>query len=326
MGFLILYIFKLILANHMKKNFALLLLFFSLFFLAQPTATWAIGQITEPINIENALRGQEIVSKITVLNSEKQQNVIGLVAEGSIANWTKFYQASDKEFANPITEITVPAGDYADVGVLFTIPADTANGSYTGELSVVYNPTQASSEQETASTVAQKISRSVTIVVSDQEVILLDASVIPNKFDYAPNEPLSLRIIYDNKSNITLTPSIQIKIKKDEKTVYNVIYPYPENEPAVRSMSLYEIPALSIPTADLGQGSFVAELTFLKGDKNILEKTFSFSIGNQGLVKGAMLTNLKNHRTLIGLAVLIILIFIILTLTKKKARRSDVTN
>lgn len=306
----------------MKKIIFSGFLLIALFCATLPNQVSAIGQITEPINIDTALRGQEIVSKITVLNSEKKASVIGLVAEGQIADWTKFYAKEDTEFQNPITELTVEAGLYADVGVLFKIPSDTANGEYNGELSVLYNPTQESSSAETASTVAQKISRTVKITVSDQEVVSLDASVIPDKFDYAPGEPMNIRIIYDNKSNITLTPSVQIKIKQGDQSVYNVIYPYSETEPAVRSMSLYEIAPLTVPTASFGQGDFLAELTFLKGDKNILEKSFSFSVGSQGLVKGTMITNLKNSKTLLAVIALIIVVAAIIGLNRKKANQS----
>ena len=310
----------------MKKIILSAFLLFALCFSVLPSQVLAIGQITEPINIDTALRGQEIVSKITVLNSEKKASVIGLVAEGQIADWTKFYAKEDTEFKNPITELTVPAGVYADVGVLFKIPSDTANGEYTGELSVVYNPTQESSSAETASTVAQKISRTVKITVSDQEVVSLEASVIPDKFDYAPGEPMSIRIIYDNKSNITLTPSVQIKIKQDDKTVYNVIYPYPEAEPAVRSMSLYEIAPLTVPTASLSEGDFLAELTFLKGDQNILEKNFSFSVGSKGIVKGAMFTKLKDSKVLLAIIILVIAVAAVIGLARKKSDRSSTVN
>lgn len=303
----------------MKKN-----LFFVLalsFLLILPQASQAIGQITEPIIIQNGLRGQEIVSTLTILNSEKDQNVIGLVAEGQIADWASFYDKNDKDFANRITEISVPAGQYLDVMVLFRVPEDTANGDYEGEVSVVYNPKQASTKDESSSAVAQKISRAVKISVSDQENISLNVSVIPDKFDYADGETMSIRLIYDNQSNVVLSPSVQIKIKQDEKTVYNVIYPYPEGEPAVRSMSIHEIQPITINTESLGSGDFVAELNFLKGEKVVLTKTFGFSVGSEGIVKGAMISYLKNNllTTGLGLAVIILLVIVIVVISKKKA-------
>lgn len=292
-------------------------------FLVLPQASQAIGQITEPIIIKDGLRGQEISSTLTLLNSEKNQNTIGIVAEGQIASWATFYNKDDKEFKNPITEITIPAGQYLDVAVLFRVPADTANGDYAGEVSVVYNPTQTSSSDESSSTVAQKISREVKITVSDQENIKLDVSVIPDKFDYNPGEPVSIRLIYDNQSNIVLSPSVQIKIKQDEKTVYNVIYPYPEGEAAVRSMSLHEIPAITISTDSLGTGKFLAELTFLKGEETIVTKNFSFSVGSSGLIAGAMTSFLKENllAVIFGLVALALLIGIIIITSKKSAEK-----
>lgn len=288
---------------------------------ALPLISQAIGQITEPIEIKDAIRGQEIVSKITLLNSEKTESLIGIVAEGQIADWTVFYNKEDKEYQTPIAEINIPAGAYLDVAVLFRVPADIANGQYTGKISVVYNPTQSSTTDESSSTVAQKISRAVKITVSDQEVIALNVSVIPEKFDYAPGEAIKVRIIYDNQSNIVLTPSVQVKIKQDEKTVYNVIYPYPEGEPAVRSMSLHEIPALTVLTDSLKAGDYLAELTFLRGENNIAAKNFSFSVATgNGLDKGAIISYLKNNLAQVaGGLVILVAIIVIIIIGKKKA-------
>jgi hypothetical protein len=300
-------------------------LFIVTLFLSSSGNALAIGQITEPIVIKSALRGQEIVSKLTVLNSENKQNVIGLSVEGQIADWTVFYAKDDKEFAQPITETTVAAGVYADVAVMFKIPEDTANGEYTGQLSVMYNPNQESNTNENSSVVSQKISRMVKITVSDEEVIVLEASVIPEKFDYAPGESINVRIIYDNQSNISLTPSVQFKVKQDEKTVYNVIYPYPDGEPAVRSMSLYEIPALTIPAASFGSGEFLAELNFLRGDKTILTKYFSFSVGtNDGVAGGAAWLDWQNGAVRIVLVIILLAIAVIITIMmmKKNSRKS----
>ncbi len=301
----------------MKKIFTILSIFVLLFVTSAPQVL-AIGQITEPIVIKDGLRGQEIVSTLTLLNSEKTQKIIGIVAEGQIADWANFYNKDDKDYQTPIKEIAIAAGQYLDVAVLLKIPADTANGDYVGEVSVVYNPDQATSKSdESSSTVAQKISRAVKISVSDKENISLDVSVIPNKFDYAPGEALNVRIIYDNQSNILLSPSIQFKIKQDDKTIYNVIYPYPENETAVRSMSLHEIPAINLSSDNFGTGKFLAELTFLKGDQTLTTKNFSFSIGNAGVVAGLKILSPKFLLPLgIGIVVLILIIFAVLKVKK----------
>lgn len=294
----------------MKKSLFLFVpIAFVLFF---PLTSKAIGQITEPIIIKDGLRGQEVVSNLTLLNSEKKQNIIGIVTDGQIASWTTFYNKDDKEYKNPIKEIEVPAGEYLDVAVLFKIPTDIANGDYTGKISVVYNPNQSASTTESSSVVAQKISREVKISVSDQEVIVLKASVIPDKFDYQPGEPIKVRIIYDNQSNIVLNPSIQFKIKKDEQTVYNVIYPYPEDEPAVKSMSLQEIPEITIITDNIGEGKFLAELNFLRADKTIATNNFSFSVNSANInLWGLSVSYLKDNRSL-AVAGFIILLAIIL--------------
>lgn len=303
-----------------KLTFALLTLTFLLVF---PSLSQAIGQITEPIVVPEGIRGQEIVSTLTLLNSEKKQSLIGIVAEGQIASWVSFYQKDDKDFKNPIKEVFIDSGQYLDVAALFKIPEDAANGDYIGEIAVVYNPDQATSKNDdSSSTVAQKISRSVKITVSDKEVTALDVSVIPEKFDFKSKEPINVRIIYDNQSNISLTPAIQIKIKQDEKTVYNVIYPYPEGEAAVRSMSIKEIPALKISTDGLAKGAYLAELTFMRGQESLTVKNFSFSIGNSGIVLGAMFAKNNLIKTIIGILILIVLVAIIIISLKRKASKN----
>jgi hypothetical protein len=44
-------------------------------------------------------------------------------------------------------------------------------------------------------------------------------------------------------------------------------------------MAIHEIPALEIPTMGLAAGDYNARLGFMRGDKTILEKDFSFTIG-----------------------------------------------
>ena len=285
----------------------LLILIFSFFVIfPSPLAVLAIGQVTEPINITNALRGGEYQSELIVVNTENKQVTVQFSAEGQIADWTKFYLPTDLK--NTIaTTTTIAADTNLNVYAVFSVPQDTPNGEYKGLVSVIRLPDAAASQDQSYATIAQKIDREVTIKVSDQEVINLNVSVIPKTYDLKTGEALSVRFIYDNQSNISLSPSIEFKIKKDDKTIYNVIYPYPENEPAVRPNAQHEIPTIEIPTNNWVNGKYLAELKFLRGDKVILEKQFSFSLGSIEAVSASKLTDFfKNN--LIWLLWLIVLI------------------
>jgi len=291
------------------KKFIFFVLFFGLISaLTVPAEVGAIGQITEPIVIENALRGQEVVSKLTLLNSESTTSLIGIMAEGEIAEWATFYAKEDSQFENPIEQVEIQAGVYQDVMTVFRIPEDIANGEYVGEISAVYNPSEqaGAEEEETSSTVAQKISRQIRITVSDDEVIDLSVSIIPEKYDYHPGDKVKIRVIYDNQSNIMLSPSVQFKVKKDDAVVYNVIYPYPDGEAPVRSMSMREVPSYEIPTDSLGQGKFLVELDFLRGDEVLTSDSFSFTIAPGGLFKGAMISKLKDN--FVGVIIVILVL------------------
>lgn len=274
----------------------------------------AIGQITEPIDIKDALRGQAVTATLTLLNSEDKEVTYELKAEGQIVDWASFYKIDDKKLASPITRLQIPAKSYIDATVEFSVPGDAPNGEYTGVVAVLSVPEELKDTSESSSNVSQRVDREVTITVSDKEVIDFDVSVIPAKYDMEEKEPLKIRIIYDNRGNISLDPQVQVKIKQNDQTFFNAIFPYPESETAVKPGTLQEIPALEIPTTNLANGKYTAELEFLYKGASRLKKDFSFSTGAAaaGQVLGAatVFDNLKNNWWLVTLGVVIILAII----------------
>lgn len=270
------------------KKFALILLLLGLF--AVPEFVSAIGLVTQPIVISNALRGQKVQESLTIVNSENQLVLVNFVSEGQVKDWVKFYQEDNEKTA--VSSTTIAARTNLKIRAIISIPADVANGEYKGALSIIKAADAKYTKDESVTSIAQKISRSVTIKISDSEILKLAASVIPKTFDLLPNEPLSVRIIYDNQSNISLRPSIGFKIVNEEKTVYNAIFPYPESEPDVKSRAIYEIPALEIPLSNVPTGDYQAKLEFMRGDKVILENHFALTIGGQkALVSNTALGN-----------------------------------
>jgi hypothetical protein len=313
-----------------NKNLANYLYFTSIFglllsvFLAGRAL--AIGQITEPIDIKDALRGQEVIATLTLLNSESGEATYELKAEGQVASWASFYKIDDKKLASPITRLQIPPKSYMDATAKFSVPSDVPNGKYTGVVAVLSVP-EANENNATSSSVSQRVDREVAITVSDKEVVSFDVSVIPAKYDFAEKELLKIRIIYDNSGNISIDPQIQVKIKNDNQTFYNAIFPYPENETAVRPGTQQEITALEIPTTNLAIGRYRAELDFLYKGESKLKKEFTFSIGAQnepaGKVLGATIfDNLKNNWWLAVLAVVIILAIVAVLIFSRRAKKS----
>ncbi len=263
----------------MKRTSLLAFTFLALaIFLLFPSRSQAIGQVTEPISIEKALREMAYNEIMTVVNTESSIANIKLSAEGDIAGWTRFYKnATDTD---NITDITISAGGKDEIFARFIVPDGTPNGTYKGNISVSKLSSDYKGEEgESGNSVTQKIDREVTIEVSDEEYISFDTSVIPETYDLSSGNILRVRIIHDNRSNVMINPQIAVKIQQEGSAIYSAIFPYPDNQPEVNPYSIYEIPALEIPTSNLGIGGYDALLTISQGDDLSIEKDFRFSLG-----------------------------------------------
>lgn len=251
-----------------------------------PSHVWAIGQVTEPINITNALREKVYNETMNVVNTESSTSTIKLSAEGDIAGWVRFYKnAADKD---NITDIEVPAGSRIEVIARITVPAGTANGKYQGYISVSKKAADFSAgAEDSGNAVAQKIDREVSVEVKDNEEFDFDTSLIPEKYDLMQGELLKIRIIHDNRGNTEIKPQIDFKIKQGEDIIYSAIFPYPENQPGVGANSLFEIPAIEIPLSNFATGKYEAVFKISQADKLSIDKDFTFSVG---MVKAANTT------------------------------------
>ncbi len=267
-----------------SKKYSAIILLISVFglvgqILGAPSAG-AIGQITEPILIKSAMRGQSATAILTILNSEDKEIKVDLKAEGQIASWASFYDINDIKMANPISQLLLPIKAYKDAAVKFEIPKDAPNGVYTGVVAVATVPETNISTTESSSNVSQRIDREVSITVSDKEIIALNVSVIPSSYDLTEKETLKIRIIYDNQGNVAIKPDAQLKISRDGQPIYNAIFPYPENEEVVRPQQIKELSApIEWSTAGQPSGKYQAEVKILVNGQIAKENSFRFSVG-----------------------------------------------
>jgi uncharacterized membrane protein len=257
-----------------KALFGILAIFAFLFVL--PQAVLGIGQTTDPIIINDALRGQTFQKEVIIVNSEKTKSVIEVLAEGDIAEWAKFFDKSD--LTNPITEITMDAGVTKNILAEIAIPEDVKNGKYAGFIGVT-KKTENEISSESSASVAQKINRKVEITVSDVENISIKVSVIPEKYDLEEKESLKVRLIYDNQGNVAVRPDMNVKIKKEDKILFSITYPFSEETQSIKPKAVSEVPGIEIPTATLEKGSYAAEIDFVVDQKIISMESFRFSIG-----------------------------------------------
>lgn len=282
----------------MKKllNFLILILLGSSLIL--PIKAQAIGQISKPIIIKDALRGQSYQEEMVIFNTEKIDLKLGLSAEGDIKDWVKFYNLGDQK--NAVSEVSMKAGSNLKVNAVFSISESAPNGEYKGLISAFSKPDSAASSTDSQVVLSQKIDRPVTITVSDNQIIKFDVSVIPSNYDLAKDEPLSVRIIYDNQGNIDINPQVQVKIKKDDQIIYNVIYPYPESAIAVTPNSRQEIDAIILQTIGYVKGQYLVEFDFLIDNESKLHKQFAFSSGvyNDGVKVLGIFTSFNSNKIL----------------------------
>lgn len=275
----------------MKKIKIFIISFCFISILIAPSAIFAIGQVTAPIIMSDALRGESFQKIMTIVNTEQKEIDVDILAEGDIKEWVKFYKKDDLE--NEIDNIKMSEMKRLKIIAEILIPTDIANGEYSGSLCVIRKPDESSvKEGESSASILQKISRKVAITVSDNEIIKFTASVIPNKYNLKKDEPLNIRFIYDNQGNISLSPQIHLKITQNGKSVHNAIYPYSEDEPPVSPLSLREIPKLTIQTIGYKKGNYNAEIKILNDKEILFEKNFYFSIGST--VKGISIAGFNN--------------------------------
>ena len=241
---------------------------------------WGIGQMTKPIVVENALRGEEFSAVLTLINSENKEVPYGLEATGKIKDWASFYAIEDKSFENPITRVQILPESKIKAIVKFAIPIDVSNGTYSGEVVVVSVSDDDSEIGKVSTTVLQRVGRKVSITVTDEEVVELDTTIIPLNYRVGKNEPLKIKIIHHNQGNVSIEPDIQLKITKRGETVFNAIFPYPEDENPVRPLERKVMSSLiEWPTAGQSSGQYKAEMTVLLDGEVIKKSDFRFNVG-----------------------------------------------
>lgn len=278
-----------------------------------PMSALAIGQVTDPIVINDALRGEEFQEEMIIINTESRDITISLSADGDIANWASFYKTDD--LTTPVESVDLTAEERLNLIVVFTIPEDVENGEYTGIIGVS-EKVEADDSQETVSTLTQRIDREATINVSDNENVELILSVIPESYDLKAGDPLIMRVIYDNQGNISVKPQIDFKIKniETEEVVYNVIFPYPEEADRVKPATQHEIPQFEVATDDLAAGKYFVQMDALHNGENIATTDFNITIeSGMGL------------QALGIMVVIVVAIILVVVVSKRNHRRGGVS-
>lgn len=264
---------KKIIKNLIFNSIAILVLGFTL-----TQSCLAIGQITKPIVLKNVLRGQEVIATLNLLNSEDDPIWYELTTTGDIAEWASFYNIEDKNLENQIIKVEVPPQSYLDVVIKFNIPNDIPNGNYKGETIIATTPPKENTQGVSAG-VKLKVSREISIIVTDQEIIDFETTIIPVKYDMKKNEPLQIKVIYNNMGNVSIKPDIQLKIIRAGEQVFNAIFPYSEENPLKPFERKIMSSLIEWQTAGQTAGTYKAEINVLLNGEVIKQDDFKFTIG-----------------------------------------------
>lgn len=281
-----------------------------------PQSILAIAQMTEPIVIENVMRGQEFVKTLSLFNSKDEVDTYGLEGSGEVENWVTFYDVSDINFENPITQQDVPSKSYQDVKMQIIVPTDIPNGQYIGQAVVFTMPSTSTDETDGVSIqVRQKVGREIDITVTDEEIVDLFARVNPVSYDIEEGEELSIKVTYENQGNILLTPSIGLKIinTQDNSTPFEAVFPYPSADSPVGAKLTHDV-FVKWQTVGEKNGRYQADIKIILDNEVIQTEDFRFNLGPipGGKVAGlATVAKLGGGNLVLGWIVIGIILLII---------------
>ncbi len=258
-----------------------------------PGLVFAIAMVSEPIIISDAVKGAELTRNLLLINSKGEEAAYNLRAEGQIADWTAFYRPGDKEFSEPISEITVGTDSRENVTVKFLVPEDAPNDTYTGLISITEAATNPLRGRVTTS-VNLVVDREVSITVTDEEKIELTATIAPLEQEVLAGDLLKLKVVYDNKGNVAVKPDAQLRIVNTETNaiLHNAIYPYSGGAP-VRAHERKDMGALlEWSSAGKPPGRYEAQIDILLSGNPVYNQKIGFTVTNKPL--GSMAANLSS--------------------------------
>lgn len=257
-------------------NFVVTLVFLGLCFVSLPGRALALGQMTQPIVIDNAIKGETYESQMMMVNSDGKDETVNIFADGAIKDWVKFYKMDDSK--NPITSILLPNGSSVNVMARFVIPGDEPNGVYSGTLDM-QTIAEKTPDNTTSVAVTSKVPRDVKITVGGGQVVAAQCYLNPLAVTLATNDPFQIQIICQNTGNVSLKPQAQLKISNSAGTIVsNTIFPYPDDLDPIHAKAMQKW-TIVWQTANQAAGNYSSDTTILLGDKSALQQVIKFSVG-----------------------------------------------
>ena len=300
--------------NTLKK---ILLAVFGFCFL--PMLANATGILSEPIEVENARRGQAHWENLLLMNSDSKEIIFELSAEGVLADWVEFYSADNTK--DPITKIAVAPRSNLGVKAKFTIPDNAANGKYQGQLISKTAVSSAEMSGDAVMKVVKRFGRDVSITVTDNQILDFNTIFIPVSYSMMEGEIFKVRMIHENHGNVDIRPNVELRINQNGEEIFKAVFPYPDNYDSVQPNERREIEnQIEWRTKGYDLGNYDVTLSTFHNDKLNQKEEFMISIaaeknGMASLVSG--IGNFNNKNLLVWIIAVSILLASVLIITVK---------
>lgn len=243
-----------------------------------PVGASSIGVSPSTLTFDNALRGATYQASISVFTDSSTPSTFSFQKEGDVSSWLSFFGANDPNRAPVDTVVAPPQGTDGSIGVKVDVPAATANGVYTGSITVYSDVNKGASNSGPVNVGAEV---GVTINVTGTQIIsgnVVDASLGSSQIEVG--QPARFAAQIKNTGNVDLEPDVAVVLQAKGSDVDML-------SAANQSIGPADIGKL-IATWDTHRfevGDYTAKITAKAGAVSIGERTLNFRLVPEGTLR-----------------------------------------
>ncbi len=199
-----------------------------------PALAVGVGVFPQTLEFGEVLRGARLTRSLGVINDSDEPRILTFGSTGAVGPWLTASRPTD---GRVLEALEMAPGERASVNITMVVPDEVSNGSVSGELRVVSNPTPDNTQDgaEVGVGVVVPVNASVT---GTQNL----AGRIVEFFlsEVEAGLPLIGTVTITNESNVTIQPDVSMEVFFDSESV-----------------GIVEVETLALATGE--SGTFVAE-------------------------------------------------------------------
>lgn len=254
--------------------------------LAAPAAA-QVGFAPPAVDVDDALRGEQVVASINLLNGASDPIVFTLKADGEMAGWIRFGDLEEE----PIESLRVEPESAGYFLVLIDIPADASNEIHEGTIRATTQASEAEGGGGDEIGANVKVSASIPVRVNVTGTQVLEATLI--NFEAGDSEvglPMTFFALIANQGNVTITPSVAVDISQGGSLVGSAVV---DDQP-IRPGEQRQVHG-TWDTTDAKTGQYAATATASVGDLDLGVREDAFELAPRG--------TLTRHGSITGVVV-----------------------